>query len=68
MTEAPRPVSRHADKIPEAGTSSGTPTNRHQPMSTRGVTSAEGSFDSVPAKFKGAGLLDGKFVIKTPGS
>jgi hypothetical protein len=27
-----------------------------------------GSFDSVPAKFKGAGLLDGKFVIKTPGS
>jgi hypothetical protein len=29
-----------------------------------------GSFDSppVPAKFKGAGLLDGKFVVKTPGS
>jgi len=26
-----------------------------------------GSFDSVPAKFKGAGLLDGKFVIKTQG-
>src|SRR5262249_37850209 len=27
-----------------------------------------GSFDSVPAKFKGAGLLDGQFVIKSPGS
>ena len=27
-----------------------------------------GSFDSVPAKFKGAGLLDGKFDVKTPGS
>ena len=27
-----------------------------------------GSFDSVPTKFKGAGLLDGKFVVKTPGS
>ena len=27
-----------------------------------------GSFDSLPAQFKGAGLLDGKFVIKTPGS
>ena len=27
-----------------------------------------GSFESVPTKFKGAGLYDGKFVIKTPGS
>jgi hypothetical protein len=27
-----------------------------------------GTFDSVPAKFKGAGLFDGKFIIKTPGS
>ena len=27
-----------------------------------------GSFESVQAAFKGAGLYDGKFVVKTPGS
>lgn len=27
-----------------------------------------GSFESVPAAFKGAGLYDGKFIVKTPGS
>ncbi len=27
-----------------------------------------GSFDSVPAKFKGAGLLNGRFDVKTPGT
>ncbi|WP_407177368.1 hypothetical protein [Bradyrhizobium sp. STM 3562] len=27
-----------------------------------------GSFESLPSGFKGAGLYDGKFVIKTPGS
>jgi len=27
-----------------------------------------GSFESVPTAFKGAGLYDGKFVVKTPGT
>ena len=27
-----------------------------------------GSFQSVPTAFKGAGLYDGKFVVKTPGT
>ena len=28
----------------------------------------KGSFDSVPTKFKGAALLNGRFDVKTPGS